>query len=88
VAPSTISLPLPSFVGEGFGDILDPEPRLSNEEEDALLREQTANFATWVTAFMRQVIRLFENLSEENANIHWVDDTEGFYILIIFRDLI
>ena len=44
------------------------ERRLSNEEEDALLKDTTASFADWVTNFIRRVIQLLENLPEEGAS--------------------
>jgi proteasome activator subunit 4 len=43
------------------------EPRLTDKEEDALLRESTAGFANWVTSFIRRVILLLENLPEESS---------------------
>ncbi|KAG8998807.1 hypothetical protein FRB90_012229 [Tulasnella sp. 427] len=43
------------------------DPRLSNEEEDNLLRDSTAGFANWVTGFIRRVIMLLENLPDETA---------------------
>jgi proteasome activator subunit 4 len=38
---------------------------LSNDEEDALLRESTADFPDWIANFIRRVILLFDNLPEE-----------------------
>ncbi|KAG8932798.1 hypothetical protein FRC01_012282 [Tulasnella sp. 417] len=43
------------------------DSRLSNEEEDRLLRDSTAGFANWVTGFIRRVIVLLENLPDETA---------------------
>ncbi|KAG8888929.1 hypothetical protein FRB98_006471 [Tulasnella sp. 332] len=44
----------------------DGEQRLSEEEEDTLVRDSTAGFANWVTSFIRRVILLLENLPEED----------------------
>ncbi|KIY51373.1 hypothetical protein FISHEDRAFT_37518 [Fistulina hepatica ATCC 64428] len=49
-----------------FIDLEDFDPRLSDEEEDALLKESTGDFADWVANFIRRVIQLLENLPEEN----------------------
>ena len=38
---------------------------LSKDEEDALLRESTADFPDWIANFIRRVILLFDNLPEE-----------------------
>ncbi len=38
---------------------------LSKAEEDALLRESTADFPDWIASFIRRVILLFDNLPEE-----------------------
>ncbi|KAH7914507.1 hypothetical protein BJ138DRAFT_1143879 [Hygrophoropsis aurantiaca] len=46
----------------------DMEPALSRAEEDTLLKDTTASFATWVANFIRRVIQLLENLPEEGAN--------------------
>jgi proteasome activator subunit 4 len=50
---------------ESQGSVI--EPRLSNEEEDILLKDTTGSFADWVTSFVRRVIQLLENLPEESA---------------------
>ncbi|GJE87739.1 proteasome-substrate-size regulator, mid region domain-containing protein [Phanerochaete sordida] len=42
-------------------------PTLSREEERTLARESTAGFADWVTALIRRVFALFENLPEEGG---------------------
>lgn len=42
-------------------------PRLSNTEEDTLLRESTRGFPDWVASFIRRVILLFENLPEDTG---------------------
>ncbi|THV06091.1 hypothetical protein K435DRAFT_44420 [Dendrothele bispora CBS 962.96] len=44
------------------------EPKLSKEEEDAILKSTTASFADWIANFIRRVIRLLENLPEEGPN--------------------
>ncbi len=46
----------------------DSYPRLSDDEEDALLRDSSASFANWVTGFIRRVMVLLENLPEEDAS--------------------
>jgi len=64
---STIRLQLPTLsIGNGFGEQEhDGEPRLSNEEEDALVRVSTCGFASFVTSLFHRVITLMENLPEE-----------------------
>ena len=42
--------------------------QLTEEEEDALLKESTASFADWIANLIRRVILLLENLPEEDAN--------------------
>jgi len=44
------------------------EPRLSDEEEDALLRDTTGSFPDWVASFIRRVIQLLENLPDEGPD--------------------
>jgi proteasome activator subunit 4 len=46
-------------------DDLSDGPLLSMDEEDALLRESTAEFPDWIASFIRRVILLFDNLPEE-----------------------
>lgn len=66
----------PSFKLNGFGASdyfgetidLEIEPRHTDEEEDALLKESTSSFADWVASFIRRVILLLENLPEEGAS--------------------
>lgn len=60
-------LQLPTLnIGNGFGEQEhDGEPRLSNEEEDALVRVSTCGFANFVTSLFHRVITLMENLPEE-----------------------
>ena len=41
---------------------------LTNKEEDALLRETTAGFADWISAFIGRVILLLDNLPEEGTD--------------------
>jgi proteasome activator subunit 4 len=50
------------------GNIHDVEPILSDEDEDALLKDTTATLAGWVDSFIRRVIQLLENLPEEGEN--------------------
>lgn len=45
--------------------LVDDGPLLSVDEEDALLRESTADFPDWIASFIRRVILLFDNLPEE-----------------------
>ncbi|KAG1716353.1 hypothetical protein ID866_837 [Astraeus odoratus] len=49
---------------ETNGDI----EQFSPEMEDALLRDTTGSFASWIASFVRRVIQLLENLPEEGAN--------------------
>ncbi|CAA7258799.1 unnamed protein product [Cyclocybe aegerita] len=60
---------LPSFP---LDDIEAPPPelgpRLTDEEEDALLRDSTGDFPDWIASFVRRVIQLLENLPEEGPN--------------------
>ncbi|KAJ8514936.1 hypothetical protein ONZ45_g7571 [Pleurotus djamor] len=48
------------------------EPQLSKEQEDALVKTSTGDFAEWITSFIRRIIQLLENLPEEG-----VDGTAG-----------
>ncbi|KAJ7071512.1 hypothetical protein C8F01DRAFT_1110832 [Mycena amicta] len=57
----TDSTPFPS--GTELGDT----PMLSKDEERALVRDSTANFADWVTSLFRRVLALYENLPEEGG---------------------
>ncbi|TFK41322.1 hypothetical protein BDQ12DRAFT_768249 [Crucibulum laeve] len=49
--------------GTDMGDT----PRLSREDERALVRDSTASFADWVTSLFRRVLALYENLPEEGG---------------------
>ncbi|KAI0343973.1 ARM repeat-containing protein [Trametopsis cervina] len=53
--------------GDRFPDGVEPEVKLSREEERTLARESTAGFADWVTSFFRRVFALYENLPEEGG---------------------
>lgn len=81
---------LPSFTVDELDGDPSAEPRLSDEDEDALLKDTTASFADWVTSFIRQVIQLLENLPEEGANGSAGGATEGaiisFFFLFPFSD--
>lgn len=69
---------LPSLAFDDVNDsINDLAPRLSDEEEDELLRDTSASFADWVASFIRRVIQLLENLPEEGANGAAGGATEG-----------
>jgi proteasome activator subunit 4 len=81
--PESHFLSLPSFSADDVQDTF-LEPRLSKEEEDALLKDTTASFADWVTSFVRRVIQLLENLPDEGANDVGGSETEGW----LSRDLI
>ena len=61
---------LPTITFDILPDPFEPgeEPRLSDQEEDVLLRESTSGFANWVTSFIRRVILLLENLPEEGTS--------------------
>ena len=54
------------------------EPKLTKKEEDVLLKESTADFADWITSFIRRVILLLENLPDEGTEGSNVGgETEG-----------
>jgi proteasome activator subunit 4 len=79
------TLPHDEFISlPSFGDQLDEsQPRLSDEEEDVLLKDTTASFAGWVTSFIRRVIQLLENLPEEGASGTAGGASEGTNIISI-----
>lgn len=61
-----LQMPVLAISNDGFGaEEHDGEPRLSDKEEDALVRESTAGFANFVTSLFHRVIMLMENLPEE-----------------------
>ncbi|KAG8866672.1 hypothetical protein FRC20_007837 [Serendipita sp. 405] len=65
--PTRIVLPVIN-IGYGFtGDETpnDSEPRLSDHEEDALVKESTSTFSNFVTSWFHRVIKLMESLPEE-----------------------
>ena len=66
-------------ISEHLPDGMEPgaERALTNEEEDALLRESTASFADWIANLIRRVILLLENLPEEDANGSQSSGEEG-----------
>ncbi|KAI0336090.1 hypothetical protein GY45DRAFT_1316150 [Cubamyces sp. BRFM 1775] len=66
--PASKELPVLEIEQFPEGVELGSEQQLSNEEEDALLRDTAGTFADWVAAFLRRVILLFENLPEEGPN--------------------
>ena len=67
--PDSPVLSLPTFPSHIVnGNIHDVEPILSDEDEDALLKDTTATLAGWVDSFIRRVIQLLENLPEEGEN--------------------
>jgi proteasome activator subunit 4 len=67
--PASPVLSLPTFLShEVNGNIHDVEPILSDEDEDALLKDTTVTFSSWVDSFIRRVIQLLENLPEEGEN--------------------
>ncbi|KAG6902315.1 hypothetical protein C0995_001694 [Termitomyces sp. Mi166 len=67
--PVENSVPLPSFSLDDLdGQYTDIEQRLTNEEEDALLKDSTGNLSDWVASFIRRVIQLFENLPDEGPD--------------------
>ncbi|RDB28522.1 Proteasome activator complex subunit 4 [Hypsizygus marmoreus] len=64
--PLNSNLPLPSFsLDELNGPYAEMEPRLTHEEEDALLKDSTGSFPDWIASFIRRVIQLLENLPDE-----------------------
>ncbi|KAF9472467.1 hypothetical protein BDN70DRAFT_886944 [Pholiota conissans] len=67
--PSRPAASLPSFSLEDLDSTTtETLPILTDEEEDALLKESTGEFPDWVTNFIRRVIQLLENLPEEGPN--------------------
>ncbi|CCA68831.1 hypothetical protein PIIN_02692 [Serendipita indica DSM 11827] len=68
-ASTPMRIHLPSFsVPTGFtGDETpnDSEPRLPDNEEDALVKESTSSFSNFITSWFHRVITLMENLPEE-----------------------
>ncbi|KAL0950828.1 hypothetical protein HGRIS_007590 [Hohenbuehelia grisea] len=68
LSPVEPSVKIPSLAAQAVNELESEEPRFSNEEEDALLRDTTGSFAEWITSFIRRVIQLLENLPEEGAN--------------------
>jgi len=72
---------------DGGDDAL--ELQLTREMEDALLRDSTGGFASWVASFIRRVIQLLENLPEEVAHGSAGGTTEGILTLhmSIFVDI-
>jgi hypothetical protein len=69
---------IPTFPEDGFTDMGNyTEPRLTDDQEDALLRDTTASFADWVANFIRRVIQLLENLPEEGETGSASGTTEG-----------
>ncbi|KAG6832246.1 hypothetical protein H0H92_004211 [Tricholoma furcatifolium] len=58
---------LPSFsLDDADARYFDMKPRLTEEVEDALLKDSTGNFPDWVASFIRRVIQLLENLPDES----------------------
>ncbi|KAL5535214.1 BLM3_1 [Sanghuangporus sanghuang] len=69
--PSTPRSEKPSIVfvdGQGGMDLDDGEPLYTDAEEDTMIKESTANFADWVSNFIRRVILLLDNLPEEGTD--------------------
>ncbi|TBU39582.1 hypothetical protein BD309DRAFT_1022044 [Dichomitus squalens] len=60
----------PAIEFERFPDGVEAwsDDNLTQEEEDAILRDSSGTVADWVAAFLRRVILLFENLPEEGPN--------------------
>ncbi|KAF8168284.1 hypothetical protein B0H34DRAFT_792908 [Crassisporium funariophilum] len=66
---TTQPIALPSFSLEELeGPYTDMGSRLTDVEEDALLKDSTGSFPDWITSFIRRVIQLLENLPEEGPN--------------------
>ncbi|KAH9487110.1 Proteasome activator complex subunit 4 [Psilocybe cubensis] len=66
--PSGNVTSLPSFSLEELDSSTEAGPKLTNAEEDALLKDSTGGFPDWVANFIRRVIQLLENLPEEGPN--------------------
>ena len=71
--PPTPRAEKPSIVFMDDQDGMNPddeesEPLYTDAEEDAMIKESTANFADWVSNFIRRVILLLDNLPEEGTD--------------------
>lgn len=64
------------------------EPRLSNEEEDALLKDTTGSFADWIASLIRRVIQLLENLPDEGGNGEAGGASEGNVLHVLFTTIL
>ena len=62
---------------------LDDDTRLSPTEVDAVLRDTTGSFASWIASFIRRVIQLLENLPEEGANGIAGGTSEGEFLRVL-----
>ncbi|KAG5652289.1 hypothetical protein H0H81_005549 [Sphagnurus paluster] len=69
ILPQNSTATLPSFsLDEIDGRYNELEPRLTDEEEDALLKDSTGSFPDWIANFIRRVIQLLENLPDEGPD--------------------
>ncbi|KAF5377624.1 hypothetical protein D9615_005155 [Tricholomella constricta] len=67
--PLNNTVTLPSFsLDDMESQYTDLESRLTDEEEDALLKDSTGSFPDWIANFIRRVIQLLENLPDEGPD--------------------
>ncbi|KAG5648199.1 hypothetical protein DXG03_006154 [Asterophora parasitica] len=66
--PNTTGTLLSFSLDETESQFADLEARLTNEEEDALLKDSTGSFPDWIASFIRRVIQLLENLPDEGPD--------------------
>ncbi|KAF9014988.1 hypothetical protein BDQ17DRAFT_1418116 [Cyathus striatus] len=67
--PPDTGVSIPSFSMDDLDTpYTDVTPRLTKEEEDAMLKDSTGSFPDWVASFVRRVIQLLENLPEEGPD--------------------
>ncbi|KAJ7456643.1 hypothetical protein FB451DRAFT_1276697 [Mycena latifolia] len=74
----------PFPTGTEFGDT----PVLSKDEERALVRDSTANFADWVTSLFRRVLALYENLPEEGGRKNTTGGKQEETVLSAIKSMI
>ncbi|EDR15426.1 uncharacterized protein LACBIDRAFT_301740 [Laccaria bicolor S238N-H82] len=67
--PSDTQVTFQSFTQDDAEEsYIDMRSTLTDEEEDALLKDSTRSFPDWITSFIHRVIQLLENLPEEGPD--------------------
>lgn len=68
-----------TFTTERYPAGIEPgmEATFSKQEEDALLKDSTGDLPDWIENFIRRVIRLLENLPDEDSSGNADGATEG-----------